>query len=364
MSSSRRSNRRQFLQGRSAAIALEDAAAAVGQQVDLADPAAPLAAETYLLQYGRPAMACRFEVFLNAGQYADGPAAALAALDKIESLEEQLSVYRETSEIMAINRQAAARELPLEPRLFELLDLCARLNQETGGALDVTTGPLTKVWGFFERRGAVPTAAALDEALAKVGTRHVRLDAERKTIRFEREGIEINLGAIGKGYALDRCAESMRASGVCDFLWHGGRSSVLAAGSRSGIGQDQAGWLVGIGDPRHPGSRIAEIRLRDRAMATSGSRVQSFRHEGRRFGHILDPRTGWPAEGTLSATAVAPSAALADALSTAFYVLGIEATARYCEEHADAGAALLEHGASGRPAKLHAFGLENDLVVV
>jgi thiamine biosynthesis lipoprotein len=134
---------------------------------------------------------------------------------------------------------------------------------------------------------------------------------------------------------LDRCAEHLRRAGIEDFLIHGGNSSVLARGAQGSAGPDSpggrpAGWIVGLPHPLRPDRRLHEIRLRDRSLGTSGSQAQSFWHEGRRYGHILDPRTGWPARNALTATAVAPSAMLADALSTAFYVMRPEEVLDYC----------------------------------
>lgn len=328
----------------------------------IADATSPL--ETYLVQFSRQAMACRFEVSLNAGQYAGGPEAAMAALDLLERLEDQLTVYRETSDVMAINRHASQRSVEVEPRLFELLEQAVRLCEETDGALDVTAGPLTRTWGFFDRRGHVPSEAELQVALERIGSQHVVLDAARRTVRFQRPGMEINLGAIGKGYALDRCAEQMREAGVHDFLWHGGQSSVLAAGSHAGATDGREGWRIGIVDPTRPGQRLAEVRLRDRALATSGSRVQAFREAGRRYGHVLDPRTGWPAEGVVSATVIAPTATQADGLSTAFFTLGVEATRRYCESHPEIGALLVTQAGAHRAVELHVIGLDREWVTL
>lgn len=318
----------------------------------------PISGESYLVQLSRPAMACRFEITLNAGQHEEGSEAALAALDLIEELEAQLTVYRDTSEIAHINRFAAEQPAPVETRLFELLTTAVRLSAETGGAFDITSGPLTKIWGFYRRNGAIPAACELSTAMQTVGSRMLALDGERQTIRFARRGMELNLGAIGKGYALDRAAERMAAAGVDNFLVHGGQSSVLARGSRGGA---TGGWSVGIGHPLKPDRRLAEVWLRDRALATSGASHQFFRHQGKRYGHILDPRTGWPAEGVLSSTVLAPTAAEADALSTAFYALGVAETIAWCREHPSVGALLVHSSPDGSSIEITICGLtEND----
>jgi len=342
----RKSSRRDFLRGKSARNAMADAVedALDGGEQSTAGKSAPPGG--FLLQVSRRAMACEFQVSLSAGQYENGTQAALNALDVVEELETQMSVFRDDSELSHINNTAADEAVEVEPRLFELIRLSTRLHEETEGAFDITAGPLWKAWGFARREGSVPTEQQLEEALALVGGRMLELDEENETIRFKRPGMMLNLGSIGKGYALDRCGEYLVDEGIDDFLIHGGQSSVIARGGAlpkqsETQTEGKAPWVVGIRHPLRPDRRIAEIHLRDKALATSGSRIQSFRHEGRRYGHIIDPRNGQPAEGVISATAIAPSAAEADALSTAFYVIGADAAIDYCRTHPQIGTVLV-----------------------
>jgi thiamine biosynthesis lipoprotein len=141
--------------------------------------------------------------------------------------------------------------------------------------------------------------------------------------------MELNLGSVGKGYALDRCAEVLEAAGVRDFLIHGGQSSVLARGAQQTSGAVPA-WCVALRHPLRAERRLAELKISHCGLGTSGSGQQFFFHRGRRYGHVLDPRCGAPAEGVLSTTVLAPDAAEADALATAFFVLGVDATRAYC----------------------------------
>lgn len=328
MAPSSKSNRREFLQGRAVGRALLDLTDAVAGPAATASPTA--GRDGYLLQIARRAMACEFEVLLSAGRFPQGTQAAIEALDLVESLEAQLTVYRDSSEVSLMNARAFERDVRVEPGLFGLLCRAVELWQETGGAFDVTAGPLVKAWGFFQRQGAVPSADDLRAALARVGSSHLTLEPTARTVRYAQPGMEINLGAIGKGFALDRAADHLAAQGVDQFLLHGGQSSVLARGSQS-LDEPNAGWPIGVRDPLRPQRRIALIALRNAALGTSGSGVQFFRHEGRRLGHVLDPRTGWPAEGVLSATVMAPSAADADALATALYCQGPDFAAEYCQ---------------------------------
>ena len=287
-------------------------------------------------------MATTFEVLLPYG-LPDALEMAEAALNEIDRLEDQLSVYRDHSEVSGLNRRADREAVPVEEHLFELLCLSARITDETAGAFDVTAGALSKAWGFYRRHGRVPTEAERAEALSRVGMRHLEVNRETCTVRFLQPGLEINLGSIGKGYALDRAAELLRSQwNPPAALLHGGHSSVYAIGSEPG---DDRGWAVGIRHPWKPDRRLGIVRLCDRALGTSAATFQHLEHDGRKLGHILDPRTGWPAEGMASVSVVAPTAAEADALATAFFILGVEKARSYCEMHKDIGAVLLPDGA-------------------
>jgi len=354
-----RTSRRDFLRGQSAR---EDFQARRASPNDL-ELAMDSAADLPLLQIARPAMACEFQVVFNAGQYAQATEAAMEALDLIETLEERWSYFRPTSQVSRLNMVAAEMEVEVDEELFNLLRLARTIHDETQGAFDITSAPLWETWGFARRQGALPTEADLAEALNLVGNRHVQLDAERRTVRFAKPGVRVNLGSIGKGYALDCAAALLARRGLADFLFHGGQSSVLGRGSRSGASGPASsgrGWIVGVKHPLRPKRRLAEIRLCDRALGTSGSAMQFFRHRGRRYAHILDPRTGWPAEGVLSVTVVASNAALADALSTAFFVLGPQAAETYCRAHPGIAALFACPSPASERLQLYAFGFGPD----
>src|SRR5215813_9533346 len=284
----------------------------------------------YWLHVNRPAMACRFEVTLPMWERA-GVSAASEALDEIDRLEAQLTVFRESSEITYINRNAAQEAISVESALYELLALCHKLHRDTLGAFDITSGPLTRCWGFLRREGRKPTLAEIEQARCLVGSEKLVLDAATRSVRFSRPGMEINLGSIGKGYALDRVAESM-ANQVETALLNAGASSMRALGAGE---RQQPGWEVGLRHPRYTNRRLALLRLRDCSLSTSGSEEQFFEHEGQRFGHIIDPRSGWPADQVTSVTVVASSAAISDALATAFFVGGPELAEEYCATHAE-----------------------------
>lgn len=338
-----RSSRREFLRGRFAVKALREV-------VTQPTPPPPNVAgettspqPTYLIQLTRKAMACNFQLYLNATGSGRDTDQAMAALDLVEELEAQLSVYRPRSEVSRLNRSPRGKELRLEPRLWGLLMLAQRIHHETNGAFDITAGPLSKAWGFFYREGHLPKPEEVQAALAQVGGQHLVVNQEQPTVRFEREGLEINLASIGKGYALDRCQELLLENGVTDFLLHGGTSSVIAGGDRRDT-TEHPGWQVGVPHPLRPDRRIGTIYLTDNALGTSGAEFQAFFHKGKRYGHVLDPRTGYPAQGVLSATVLAPDAATADALATACYVMGPDESAQYSERHPELGILLVLDG--------------------
>ncbi|MEK6246782.1 MAG: FAD:protein FMN transferase [Planctomycetales bacterium] len=313
--------------------------------------------ETYLLRIGRRAMACEFQIFLNAGQYEHDTQACLAALDRVEELEQILSVYQEDSEVSLVNQRASSETVTVGREVSELLELSLNLYHETEGAFDVTAGILSEIWGFARRSGAMPAADQLSQALEKVGSQHVELEGQ--TVRFRQAEIQINFGGIGKGYALDCSAEKLTQAGFEHFLFHGGKSSVMARGQRSAEG-GPVPWTVGLIHPLRPEQRLAEISLPDRALSTSGSRTQSFHFQGRRYGHILDPRTGSPAEGVYSVTVLADCAATADALSTALFVLGPQRAGEFCRRHPEIAVLLVLPNSNQGSVVIETHNLDQD----
>jgi len=349
-------NRRAFLTGRALQAEAGRAGDALADDL-LGDQqsAAPSAGSTVRLT--TRAMACEFAVILNPGP-GEQVMAASDALDLVHVLEDQMSVYREGSELSSINRRAAGEPVEVESRLFDLLDEARRVCEATDGAFDPTSGPLIALWSDCRQQARIPTDAEIAGALQRTGIEGLLFDADKRTVQYKRPGVELNLGGIGKGYALDRAGSLLNDRGYSDWLVHGGHSSLLASGDHQGRG----GWPVGIRNPLFPNTRLATILLRDQALSSSGSGVQSFRHDGRRYGHILDPRSGWPVENMLSVTVVAPTAAQADALSTAFFVLGVEKARAYCDNSAGVGALLIPPPRRGRTLEPINCGLPDEVL--
>ena len=286
------------------------------------------------IRVSRSAMACSFEAIIPAGDR--GLLASQACFDEVDRLESILSVFRPASELNLLNRCAAADPVSVGPELFELLQACQSIHEETEGSFNVATGALSECWGFQHGKPHIPTAESLAAALKCVDFRRVSLGQDQ-TVSSCSPGLRINFGAVGKGYALDRGAAKMRACGTRTALLSAGYSSILAAGE----GPDGAGWLVGLRHPVFKDQRMGTLRLHSCAIGTSGQEEQWFEIDGKRYGHILDPRTGFPPNGTLSVTVIADSATLADALATAFFVGGPELAKRYCDVHEGVVAVML-----------------------
>jgi thiamine biosynthesis lipoprotein len=294
------------------------------------------AAGDHWVRVHRVAMACRFEVMLSSHDAIDVESAR-AALDEADDIESVLTIFRD-SEVTDVNRRAAAGPVRVSTALFALLTRCVDLHEQTGGAFDVTSTPFSRAWGFLRREGRVPSDAELAQTRTFVGTSHLRLDPATRSVAFARPGVELNFGAIGKGYALDRMADVLRARGARRALLSAGASSVLAIGGRG------RGWPVDV-RPRLASRVAARLWIRDGAVGTSGAGEQSIVVDGHRMGHVIDPRTGRPAHGLLAASVVTGDAANADALSTAFLIGGPELARRYCDAHPGTLAILVHQDA-------------------
>jgi thiamine biosynthesis lipoprotein len=176
-------------------------------------------------------------------------------------------------------------------------------------------------WGFFRGEGRVPSAAELAAARERVGARHVALDAAAGTVRFDRDGVSLDLGGIGKGYAVDRAVAVLRARGVRSALVNAGGSSVYGLGAPPSADA----WSIDVEDPGRAGRTVSTVRLRDRALSVSGRSVQSFEEKGVVYAHVMDPRTGRPVPGVAGVVVLSDDATTGDALDNALFVLGVEA---------------------------------------
>jgi len=270
----------------------------------------------------RNAMATRFEIVTYGDHEASLRAAAEEALNEIQRIEAQLSLYRPDSEVAHLNARAAREWVRVSPEVFRLIERAAYLSSKTDGAFDVTIAPLVRCWGFMGGTGRRPTPEALEQARQTVGMQLVELDPENFAVRFLRPGVMLDFGAIGKGHAIDQAAQLLREEGITSAILHGGTSTVFAVGKPP----DQPAWKVAIEAPpetegAQPKPR-AVVELHDEALSVSAVWGKSFSSAGKTFGHVIDPRTGYPAENAHLAAVILPSAAETDALSTALLTIG------------------------------------------
>lgn len=276
----------------------------------------------------RNAMATRFEVVLHGSNPAALRAAAEEALDEIERIENVLSLYRPTSEVAALNALAARERVRVTPELFQLLEQAQRLSRETGGAFDLTVGPLMRIWKQAGEQSSIPDEKALLEARSKTGMHLVELDSHSHTVRFLSESVLLDFGAFGKGYAIECAVSLLREAGIESALIHGGTSTV----GTIGVLPDGQPWRIAIENPEvrrtnnaGPGqSLLATACLSGESLSVSAVWGKSFVADGKEYGHVIDPRTGHPTRRAQLAAVILPSATETDALSTALLVSGTE----------------------------------------
>ena len=247
-----------------------------------------------------------------------------------------------------MNQNAARGPAKVSQELFELLAACQDYSRRSEGAFDITVGPLMKVWGFYRGTGHLPHKAEVAAALTRVGYRHMQLDAASRSVRFDRDGVEMDPGGIGKGYAVDRMVEALRQNGVQSALVAGSGSSIYGLGAPP---DEPRGWQITIKDPRAPSKTVAVAYLKNESMSTSGSYEKFFRAEGRIWAHIMDPRTGYPAQGSLSVSVIAPRTLDTEAWTKPLFVNGRQWAVQhkpqsfrvfFCEDRTDQPCAWLQ----------------------
>jgi len=263
------------------------------------------------------AMATRFEVALYGAPEATLRAAAEEALAEIARLESILSLYQPTSEIAHLNQRAALEPVRVSPEVFTLLERCVDLSQQTQGAFDITLAPLMKCWHFINDTGAEPTPDAITTALTCTGMQYLQLDATDTTVQFARDGVMLDLGSIGKGYALECATALLLENEFENFLIHGGTSTVCARGTQA----NGSPWRVAVEHPDENQLPLQFVDLKNESLSVSGIGGKSFVDaEGNEQGHVIDPRTGRPTQAARVTGVVCDSATESDSWATAFLV--------------------------------------------
>lgn len=276
-------------------------------------------------EYG-DAMGATYSVVLYGQNQAAMKAAIDAAFAEVGRLDALLSNYRAESEWSGVNCRAAQEPVLVSPELFQLLSACLAYSRESEGAFDIAVGPLIKLWGFYKGSGRLPSPAEVAAILPNIGCQHVHLDAAEQTVRFDRSGVELDPGGIGKGYAVDCLVDVLRQRGFQIAFVAGSESTMYGMGAPP---TEPKGWRVGIKDPRNPRRMVDEVFLKDMSMSTSGSYEKFFRSEGRTYAHIMDPRTGYPAHESGSVSVVAPHAIDSEAWAKPYFINGRQWTERH-----------------------------------
>jgi thiamine biosynthesis lipoprotein len=273
-------------------------------------------------RFSHEAMATTFEIFILNDDARYAQQAAWAAFDELDRLEAELSRFIENSDISRISNLAANQSLRIGPDTFECLQLCTRIYDETSGAFDVTIGSLMDCWLNEDKTIRTPSKDELNQAYKRTGLHLIKLNETEHTAELLTDKLQIDLGGIGKGYAVDKMARLLEDWSIDTALIHSGYSSVLAVG----VPPDTKGWPVTLTNPADTMQTLAYLYLQDRSV--SGSGLQKGRH-------IIDPRTARPVEGKSASWASAPDAATADALSTAFIVMSPDEVKQYCASHSE-----------------------------
>jgi thiamine biosynthesis lipoprotein len=281
--------------------------------------------EELRLESSADAMGSTYSLVLYGEDRARLEMASEDAFEEVRRLDRLLSNYRPESEWSQVNRYAAERPVKVSAELFQLLSACVEYSRQSEGAFDISVGPLMKVWGFYKGSGHLPQRPEVLEGLEKVGYRNILLDASNKTVRFAKEGVELDPGGIGKGYAVDRMVDILRRDGIKSALVSASGSSIYALGAPPG----ETGWKVRIRDPKDEAKTVTEVTLKNESMSTSGSYEKFFWAEGKIYSHIMDPRTGYPSRGMLSASVITPLTLDSEAWTKPYYINGREWAAKH-----------------------------------
>lgn len=264
------------------------------------------------------AMGSTYSVVVYGDDEARLRAAVEDASEEARRLDHLLSNYIPASEWSQVNREASSKPVRISTELFQLLRACVEYSRESDGAFDITVGPLMKVWGFYKGTGHLPHRAEVRGALAHVGWQNIVLDPTNNTVRFANNGVEIDPGGIGKGYAVDKMVAILKEDGVTSALVSASGSSIYGLGAPP----NEPGWKIKIRDPKDASKTAAEVTLCNMSLSTSGNYEKFFFAEGKLYSHIMDPRTGYPSEGMLSVSVVSPKTIDSEAWCKPYYIRG------------------------------------------
>ncbi|TLV04122.1 FAD:protein FMN transferase [Dyadobacter luticola] len=241
-------------------------------------------------------------------------------IHEVTRIENLISDWKPTSEVSEVNANAGIKPVKVDAEVFELTERALNLSKLTNGAFDISFAAMDRIWKFDGSMTKMPSAEEIKKSVAKVGYRNIVLDKAHSTIFLKMKGMKIGFGALGEGYASDRCREMMLKRGINAGIVNG--SGDMSVWGKQPDGSD---WVIGINDPKHSGELFAVLPIKQGAVVTSGNYEKFVTFKGKRYSHIINPATGYPATGLTSVTVFGPSAERANGFSTSIMVLGKEA---------------------------------------
>jgi thiamine biosynthesis lipoprotein len=279
--------------------------------------------------FSHEAMATTFQIFIPGGDRMYAQQAADAAFAEIDIIEKEISRFIDGSYISQINGAPADKWLTISEHTAECLKLATTVSEDTGGTFDITVGPLLLCWRNKDKSPRTPSPEELAAARALVGMKNVELDYESKRVRVKVQGVKLDMGGIGKGYAVQHIASILKEWDIDSALINGGFSSAYAFGNKEGNNE----WTVNVGGVRDEEKAPYVLGIRNYSLSGSGTFVNGS--------HIIDPRTGQPAERRIATWSLHPNAAIADGLSTAFMIMSEKEIEEYCAKHVETSAMIV-----------------------
>lgn len=264
-------------------------------------------------------MGSRFDITVVAENQMEADVFIETAISEISRIEKLISSWDPDSQTSAINKNAGIQEVQVDKELFDLIERALKISKLTDGAFDISYASMDKIWKFDGSMTEKPSEEAIQRSVENIGYKNIRLNKEKSTVFLSKEGMKIGFGAIGKGYAADKTKALLMEKGV--------KSGIInASGDMNTWGEQPDGksWMVAITNPLNKEKAFSWLPVENSAIVTSGNYEKFVRFDNVRYSHIIDPRTGYPTTGIISATVLSPSAEIADALATAVFVMGLD----------------------------------------
>lgn len=282
-------------------------------------------------------MGSRFDITIVDKDSVSAEANIDVVIAEVSRIEDLISDWRSYTQVSKVNQNAGIAPVKVDKEVFELTERAIRLSALTNGAFDISFAAMDKIWKFDGSMTAMPSPEAIKKSVAKVGYKNIILNKKESTIFLRLKGMKIGFGALGEGYAADKCKAMMMAKGVQAGIVNG-------SGDMNTWGKNPNGnsWNIGITDPKETDRFFAVVPLDSGAVVTSGSYEKFVIFNGKRYAHIINPKTGYPATGLSSVTVLGPSAELANGLSTSIMVMGKQAGLKLLKKFPQMSAILIE----------------------